>query len=146
MHPASAALFMRIIAAFSILLSVLFALAVAADPTGLADLFFRYASSGGAGLAGIATAEAKLSTAIAGGIFAGISAVLWLIAAPAIEAGDTKAMRGVMLSLLTWFFVDSGASALGGNAANILPNIAVLLLYIAPMLLVRRGKNQARGY
>lgn len=146
MKPTAAALLMRIIAVLSMLLSVTFAASVAADPAGLADLFFRHASSGGAGLAGIATAEAKLSTAIAGGIFAGLSAMLWLIAAPAIAAGDRGVIRSVMLTLLTWFMVDSGASALGGNAANIIPNIAVLLLYLAPMLLVRHGAETRRNH
>jgi hypothetical protein len=137
MSPTAAALFMRIIAVSSIITSVLFAIAFYTDPTGLNDLFFRYASSGSDGVAGVATQEAKLALAIAGGIFAGFSAMLLFIGAPAIETGDTKMVRGVQLSVLTWFVVDSSASALGGNAVNIIPNIAFLLLFLAPTLLVK---------
>jgi hypothetical protein len=137
MSPTAAALFMRIIAVSSIIISVLFAIAFFADPTGLNDLFFHHASSGSDGLAGISTQEAKLAVAIAGGIFAGISAMLLFIGAPAIKTGDRRMIRGVQLSLLTWFIVDSSASALGGNAVNIIPNIIVLLWLMLPTLLVK---------
>jgi hypothetical protein len=143
MTPKSAALFMRIVAILSITLSILFAIAGYADPTGVNDLFFHHASSGSDGLAGIATQEAKLGVAIAGGIFAGISAMLLFIAAPAIEAGDQRILRGVQATLLTWFIVDSSASALTGNAVNIIPNVIVLLFLLSPMLLSRPAKAPA---
>jgi hypothetical protein len=135
MTPKSAALMMRVVACISIITSALFAIGGVADPTGLNDLFFQYASTGTDGVAGIATQEAKLAVAIAGGIFAGISAMLLFVAAPAIEAGNPKMIRGAQLSLLTWFVVDSSASAFGGNAVNIIPNIVVLLVLMAPMML-----------
>jgi hypothetical protein len=141
MTPKSAALFMRITAISSIILSVLFAIGPTTDPTGINDLFFRYASSGSAGMGGLVTQEAKLGVAIAGGIFAGISAMLLFVAAPAIEASDTKMIRGAQLSLLTWFVVDSSASALGGNAVNIIPNVLVLMYLLAPMLLVKQAQS-----
>jgi hypothetical protein len=137
MNPQSASNLMRGIAIVSFVTSATFALAVRFDPTGLNDLFFRYASSGQAGLAGVATQEAKLALAIAGGAFVGISAMLLLIAVPALRAGDKARIRGVTLSLLAWFVVDSTASALGGNAVNIIPNVAVLLLFLAPILLIK---------
>jgi hypothetical protein len=137
MSPQSASSLMRAIAIFSFIVSVTFALAVRFDPTGLNDLFFRYASSGHSGLSGIATQEARLALAIAGGIFAGFSAMLFFIAVPALRAGDKDRIRGVALSVIAWFVVDSTASAAGGNAANIIPNIAVLALFLAPLLLVK---------
>jgi hypothetical protein len=143
MTPKSAALFMRIVAILSIIISILFAIAGYADPTGVNDLFFHHASSGSDGLAGIATPEAKLGVAIAGGIFAGVSAMLLFIAAPAIEAGDQRILRGVQATLLTWFIVDSSASALTGNAVNIIPNIVVFLFLLSPMLLTKAQKSVA---
>ncbi len=137
MTPKSAALFMRIVAISAIIISVLFAIGPTTDPTGINDLFFHYASSGSDGIAGIASQEAKLAVAIAGGIFAGISAMLLFVAAPAIEAGDQKMIRGAQLSVLTWFIVDSSASALGGNAVNIIPNVVVFVFLLLPMLLVK---------
>ena len=89
MSPTSAARFMRITAIISIITGVLFALAVVADPTGLVDLFSHLVSSGDQGLAGIATPEAKVALAIAGGLFAGFSAFFLFLVAPAIEAYDT---------------------------------------------------------
>ena len=115
MSPTSAARLMRIIATISIVTGALFALAVVADPTGLSNLFFHLVSSGDQGLAGIATPEAKVALAIAGGLFAGFSAFFLFLVAPAIEAYDKRMIRGGQISLLTWFVVDSSASIAGGN-------------------------------
>ena len=137
MSPNSAARLMRNIAIGGIVISAAFALAVVADPTGLNDLFYQYVSSGDQGLAGITTPEAKVTLAIAGGIFAGFSAMLLFLAAPAIAAGDRKLIRGAQISILIWFVVDSAASIAGGNAANAVANIGFLLLFQAPLFLVK---------
>ena len=137
MSPKSAASFMRIISIISIISGAMFALAVVSDPMGINDLFLRYVSSGNEGLSGIATSEAKVALAIAGGIFAGFSALLLFLVVPAIEAGDRRLIRGAQISILIWFVVDSGASIAGGNPANALANVGFLLLYQAPLFLVQ---------
>jgi hypothetical protein len=60
-----------------------------------------------------------------------------LLAAIVIYVNGAKGVAALQLSLLTWFVVDSSASAFGGNAVNIIPNIVVLLVLIAPMFIVR---------
>jgi hypothetical protein len=137
MSPASAAQFMRIIAILSIVTGVSFALAVAADPTGSTDLFYHLVSSGDQGLGGIHTAEAKVTLAIAGGIFAGFSALLLFLVVPALEAYDKRMIRGTQISILIWFVIDSSASIASGNPANAAANIVFLILFQAPLLLVK---------
>ena len=67
MSPRATGLYIRIVGSFSLLVALVFSLAGVNDFTGANDLFFRLASSGGHGVAGLDTAEAKLAMAIAGG-------------------------------------------------------------------------------
>ena len=145
MSPSSAARLMRIIATISIVTGALFALAVVADPTGLSNLFFHLVSSGDQGLAGIATLEAKVALAIAGGLFAGFSAFFLFLVAPAIETYDTSMIRGGQISLLVWFVTDSAASIAGGNTANAVANVGFLVLFMLPMVLVKAPEVQTRA-
>ncbi|NJM51535.1 MAG: hypothetical protein HC843_12250 [Sphingomonadales bacterium] len=141
MSPQNAAHFMRIIAIISMLSAILFAAAVVADPTGLNNLFLHGVSSGSQGLAGINTAEARVTLAIAGGVFAGFSAMLLLVAVPALHNYDVKMIRAVQMSLMIWFVVDSSASIAGGNAANAVANLLFLTVYMAPLMLVKEAKG-----
>ncbi len=137
MSPAAAARYLQILGFVSILLAALFALAVRADPTGANDLFFHIASAGDAGLDGIATPEARLALAIAGGIFAGFSGFIVFVVAPEIAKGNARAARGALWALATWFVIDSAASVLGGNAQNAALNLALLAAYALPLVLVK---------
>ena len=67
------------------------------------DLFFRLASSGGNGVAGLDTAEAKLAMAIAGGVFGGLMAVYIFITAPGVEQGSDLVRKGSIYSFLICF-------------------------------------------
>ncbi len=141
MSSSAAARLMRIIGWISVISAVLFAWGSVGDPTGANHLFFTHASSGDAGLAGIATPEAKLALAIAGGLFGGLMGFYIFIAAPGIEQGHGMIRRGTILAFLTWFLIDSSASLGTGNVANVAINIAILTLYLAPVMLVRQPSN-----
>tara|TARA_R110002020_G_scaffold136303_1_gene304052 strand:+ start:1467 stop:1913 length:447 start_codon:yes stop_codon:yes gene_type:complete len=139
MSPRATGLYIRIVGSFSLLVALVFSLAGVNDFTGANDLFFRLASSGGHGVAGLDTAEAKLAIAIAGGVFAGLMAVYVFVTAPGVEQGSELARKGSIYSFLVWFAVDSGASAASGNSANIIPNIVFLIVYLTPLLMVKRA-------
>jgi len=143
MSPKTAANFMRIMALISIFSGVIFAIGVISDTAGINSAFLNIVSSGNAGLGGIATQEAKVSLAIAGGVFAGFGAMLLFIVAPAIAQGDDRIKRGAIYALLIWFVVDSGASIAGGNAMNAVSNSLFLALYLLPLLWVsQRSASQ----
>jgi hypothetical protein len=138
MSPTAAAFSMRIIGVISIITAVLFALAGVNDFTGANDIFFNLASSGTEGVAGLTTPESKLAMAIAGGVFGGLGAMYLFISAPGIQQGSSLIRRGSIYVFLTWFVIDSGASIASGNAANVIPNLVFLVVYLAPLLLVKQ--------
>ncbi len=138
MSPTVAARTMRIVGIFSIITAVLFALAGVNDFTGANDMFFNLASSGTEGVAGLTTPESKLAMAIAGGVFGGLGAMYLFISAPGIEQGNELIRKGSITVFLTWFIIDSSASVASGNAANVIPNLVFLVVYLAPLLLVKQ--------
>lgn len=138
MSPTAAAFSMRIIGVISIITAVLFALAGVNDFTGANDIFFNLASSGTKGVAGLTTPESKLAMAIAGGVFGGLGAMYLFISAPGIQQGSSLIRKGSIYVFLTWFVIDSGASIASDNAANVIPNLVFLVVYLAPLLLVKQ--------
>ncbi len=134
MSPKSAATTMRFIGWASIVVAVFFAWGSVADFTGANNLFLTYASSGDQG---IATQEAKLALAIAGGLFGGLMGYYVFISAPGIEQGRAFIRKGTIYAFLTWFVIDSSASWGTGNTANVAINVAILALYLFPVVLVR---------
>ena len=146
MTPQATGRYIRVVGSFSILVALLFSFAGVNDFTGANDLFFRLASSGGNGVAGLDTAEAKLAMAIAGGVFGGMMAMYVFITAPGVEQGSELIRKGSIYTFLVWFGIDSGASVASGNAQNVIPNIVFLLVYLTPLLLVKRpaGTNVLR--
>ncbi|MFT5329351.1 MAG: hypothetical protein ACI9TB_000480 [Parasphingorhabdus sp.] len=138
MSPQATGRYIRIVGCFSIFVAILFALAGVNDFTGANDIFFHLASSGGNGVAGLDTPEAKMAMAIAGGVFAGLMAMYVFITAPGVEQGSELIRKGSITTFLVWFSVDSAASVATGNAPNVIPNIIFLIVYLTPLLLVKR--------
>ncbi len=145
MSPTAAARSMRVIGVFSIITAVIFALAGVNDFTGANDIFFNLASSGTEGVAGLTTPESKLAMAIAGGVFGGLGAMYLFISAPGVEQGSALIRRGSIYVFLTWFVIDSSASVASGNAANVIPNLAFLIIYLVPLLMVKQTSTAAKA-
>jgi hypothetical protein len=138
MSPQATGRYIRIVGSFSLLVALVFSLAGVNDFTGANDLFFRLASSGDNGVAGLDTAEAKLAMAIAGGVFAGLMAMYVFITAPGVEQGSDLIRKGSIYTFMVWFTIDSGASVASGNPQNVVPNAVFLGVYLTPLLLVKR--------
>ena len=137
MSPQTAARTMRIIGWISIPVALLFAWGSVFDFTGANNLFLTYAASGDEGIAGIATQEAKLALAIAGGLFGGLMGYYIFISAPGIAQGNEMIRKGTIYAFLFWFVIDSSASWGTGNSFNVVINIAILALYLFPVMLVK---------
>ncbi len=138
MSPQAAGRYIRIVGIFSIFVAILFAFSGVNDFTGANDIFFHLASSGGNGVAGLDTPEAKMAMAIAGGVFAGMMAMYVFITAPGVEQGSELVRKGSITTFLVWFIVDSTASVASGNAPNVIPNIIFLVVYLSPLFAVKR--------
>lgn len=137
MTPQSAARLMRIAAWLTIVSGIAIAAAVIDGMGSGFDLFLGLVIPGSEGMAALASTEAKMITAIDGGLLAGFGAMLLLIAAPAIEQGNSQIMRAATISLLVWFVIDGVGSAIAGAPLNILSNSLFLIAYLLPLIWVR---------
>jgi hypothetical protein len=89
------------------------------------------------GAQGIAASEARILSAIGGGLTCGWAVMLSGLAAGPLARGD-RDIRGLfVVSVLTWFTVDSLASFAAGWAGNVVLNMVFAALLLVPFLLDR---------
>ena len=143
MSPKTAANFMRVVVLISLLSALLFATGAMGDPTGMMNIFLASVIPGSEGSVAIATTEAKLGYAIAGGVFAGFMIMILLITVPAIEQGNRDITRATIYALLIWYVIDSGASIVGGAPMNAVSNAIFLVLYLLPLIWIKTPSTAA---
>ncbi len=78
--------------------------------------------------------EARLMSAIGGGVFAGFAVMLLLIVAPALRRGDAEIRKSALIALLAWYVIDSTGSVAAGVAGNVVFNTLYLAAAIAPLV------------
>lgn len=85
------------------------------------------------GAQSLAAPEARLMSAIGGGVMAGWGTTLWLLVRKLflIEPQGIKSV--ILAGMSVWFVIDSTGSLLSGAPLNILLNGAVLVLYFVPL-------------
>jgi hypothetical protein len=137
MSPNAAATMMRTVSTIFFVTALIFASGAFAGLDGV-SLFMHdlldFPLDGGTG--GY-TQEARWFSAIGGGVFAALCALLYLVIAPAIENGDKAIIRGATISVVIWFIIDSGGSIAAGVPANAVFNILFLAIFLAPLILVK---------
>ena len=75
----------------------------------------------------------RFSVALMGAVTIGWGlTILFLL--PAIHAAGAPAWRGLTAALLIWYVIDGVLSAATGFALNILPNTALAIAYLVPVL------------
>lgn len=77
-------------------------------------------------------------SALGGAFLTAFGVLFYLVAPPALERGEEAPRKASVASLLTWFTIDSLGSIASGAASNAAFNVAILALFLAPLLLVRR--------
>jgi hypothetical protein len=82
---------------------------------------------------------AQFMSAIGGGVLVGLGVLNWLLVAPAIETGERRILNAALVSVLSWFVIDSTGSTLSGNAPNVVFNAVILALYALPVLAARKS-------
>lgn len=75
--------------------------------------------------------------AISGGLSAAFAVMSYLVIAPALEAGDKKTASAALAAVSLWFVMDSAGSIASGIPLNALFNLSFLILYAAPLILLR---------
>lgn len=75
----------------------------------------------------------RFSTALMGAVTMGWGlTILFLL--PAIHAAGAPAWRGLTAALVIWYVIDGALSAVTGFALNIVPNTALAIAYLVPVM------------
>jgi hypothetical protein len=90
------------------------------------------------GAQSISTPEARLMSGICGGAFVGLGAIIWRNA-QALKAGDLSAKTTILIGILAWWATDSTFSAVAGAPMNVLFNLILLAVFLAPVMRRQRG-------
>lgn len=90
----------------------------------------------------LAAPETRLLCAIAGGLMTGWGAMLWLAATRLYPQAPELAGTMIMVSLATWFIVDSLGSILAGAPLNAVLNMGFLPIFLIPLM---RGTRRAEA-
>lgn len=89
------------------------------------------------GAQGMGDPQVRLLSAIGGGVMVGWGCAIWMILTRLVP-GDAQLARSILLvSLCTWFVVDSTGSVLSGGHWNVVGNIGFLLIFLIPALQLR---------
>ncbi len=118
-----------IVAGFG-LLTALAALPATSAPTMLlADIIFWPPD----GAQTLAAPEARLLSAIGGGVLAGWGFMMWLLVRKLLVR-EPAAVKAVILGgMIAWYAIDSTFSVLAGAPFNAVLNIPFLLLFLLPL-------------
>lgn len=72
-------------------------------------------------------------SALLGGILFGWGILIWFLSSEIYDIAPEQTRKIVLISLLSWFFIDSLGSVFSGNFNNIIANIFLLLLLVGPL-------------
>ncbi len=73
-----------------------------------------------------------LLSAILGGVMFGWSILIWLLS-DIYDREPEPIRKAVVISLMTWFIIDSLGCVLSGNVSNSITNIALIITLIGPL-------------
>lgn len=71
-------------------------------------------------------------SAILGGVLFGWGMLVWLLSS-LYELAPDRIRKSIVISLFSWFVVDSLACVLSNNISNAITNIALLLILVGPL-------------
>ncbi|NQX91474.1 MAG: hypothetical protein HRT74_04980 [Flavobacteriales bacterium] len=71
--------------------------------------------------------------AITGGLILGWRMLIWMLRAKVFDLAPNLVRQCVLISLISWFILDSSGSVLSGNPSNVLFNLGILLLGVGPL-------------
>ena len=80
-----------------------------------------------------ASADTRFLSAVTGGFLLGWGAMIWCLSTWVYDEAPEAVRRTVLVSLLSWFCLDSAGSIASGNTSNALFNVAVLLVAVGPL-------------
>ena len=95
------------------------------------------------GMQSLDAPEARLLTAVTGGVLVGWAALIWMVATQVYASDPALGRRLILTSLLNWFVIDSSMSVAAGAPLNVVGNLFFLALYVLPILSSPTGSARA---
>ena len=85
------------------------------------------------------TDEAQLLTAISGGMLFGWGMMFWVVTTDVYATNPKLGGKIILISIISWFIIDSTGSIIAGFGANAVMNISFLLFFSVPVLMHSRA-------
>lgn len=117
---------------------LMFALAAHPATAGLATFFLDALIWPLDGAQSFGGQEARIITAIGGGITVGWGVLVWMVASHILPENPALGRAILLRSLLAWFLVDSTASVLADVPQNAVANVLFLLVFLYPLWRMER--------
>lgn len=90
-----------------------------------------------------ASPDTRFLSALTGGFLFGWGVMIWHLSQQVYDAAPEAVRRTVLISLLSWFFLDSAGSIASGNGSNAFFNIIILLVAVGPLWRPAKGEANA---
>lgn len=145
MSPETAARWTQVLAILSFLCALLIAAGAYPPLNGAIMVMLDAVDWPVDGATATLTQEARLLSAVSGGVFAGFSVMLLLIVAPALRRGDAEIRKSAIIALVAWFIIDSTGSIAAGVAGNVVFNTLYLAAVLAPLVLAATPSRDGVG-
>jgi formate/nitrite transporter FocA (FNT family) len=81
-------------------------------------------------------------SALLGGILFGWGMMILLLSIKLYDKSPEQVRQIVLISLLSWFIVDSIGSTFSGNVNNVVTNIGLLLLLVGPLWMPAKEEKE----
>ncbi len=79
------------------------------------------------------TPEARILSSVCGGILAGWGVMFWMLSTQGLRVAPVLARKIMLVSIATWFVIDSTASVVAGAPFNAVLNVPFLLAIVMPL-------------
>ena len=79
----------------------------------------------------------RLMSGICGGVLVGWGAMIWLLVTRLLPRDPALTRQLILISVCSWFVIDSTGSVLSGGHWNVLGNLGFLLLFVVPAAQLR---------
>jgi hypothetical protein len=83
--------------------------------------------------------DTRFLTALTGGFLLGWGVMIWCLSAWVYDLAPEPVRKTVLISLFSWFVLDSSGSIASGNPSNAIFNIFILLICVGPMWRPAKG-------
>jgi biotin transporter BioY len=77
--------------------------------------------------------DTRFLSALTGGFLTGWGVMVWLLSSWVYDKAPEQVRKTILISILSWFVIDSCGSIASGNTSNAVFNVLVLLVAVGPL-------------